>query len=460
MLSLPLPFIEQTKTLLRSGWEVFEQALQQDAPVSIRLNNKIKPGLSYRRVPWCEAGYYLPERPLFTADPLFHAGGYYVQEAGSMFIEQIIKQHVTHPVNALDLCAAPGGKSTHLSNLLPEGSFLVANETIRQRSHILAENMQKWGNPDVAVTNNTAADFGKQKAIFDLIVADVPCSGEGMFRKDPASIEEWSPANVELCATRQQSIINDVWPALKEGGLLIYSTCTYNRSEDENNIEWIVTELGAEVLPVNINPEWQITESNGCYRFFPHKTESEGFFIAALRKTASPESVLKHNKNHNDSRSRQSLLKPDTFSNYLTGQEWFYRKDKTYIYAYHKQFDEIVSIINAHLNPLFTGITLGELKGTDFIPHTALALSKSLNTNHVSSAEVDWATAISYLKREAILLSDSPKGYILLTYNNLSLGWVKNVGSRANNLYPTEWRIRMALDTKTIRESPLLPNSL
>jgi 16S rRNA C967 or C1407 C5-methylase (RsmB/RsmF family)/NOL1/NOP2/fmu family ribosome biogenesis protein len=460
MLSLPLPFIEQTKTLLHSEWEAFEQALQQEAPISIRLNSKINPDLSYRRVLWCESGYYLPERPLFTADPLFHAGGYYVQETGSMFIEQIVKQHVTHPVNALDLCAAPGGKSTHLSNLLPEGSFLIANETIRQRAHILAENMQKWGNPDVAVTCNTAADFGKQKAIFDLILADVPCSGEGMFRKDPASIEEWSPANVELCANRQRSIINEVWPALKEGGLLIYSTCTYNRSEDEENIQWIATELGAEVLPVNINPEWQITESNGCYRFFPHKTESEGFFIAVLRKTALSEGLHKRNKNHSDTKNKQTLLKPDSFSNYLRGQEWFYRKDRTYIYAYRKQFEEIVSLINTNLNPLFTGITLGEQKGADFIPHTALALSKSLNTKNVPSAEVDWATAISYLKREAIQLPDAPKGYVLLTYHNLPLGWVKNLGNRANNLYPAEWRIRMALNTKTIRKSPLLTNNL
>jgi len=460
MLSLPLPFIERTKTLLHSEWEAFEQALQQDAPISIRLNNKINPDLSYKRVPWCKSGYYLPERPLFTADPLFHAGCYYVQETGSMFIEQIIKQHVTHPVQALDLCAAPGGKSTHLSNLLPESSFLIANETIRQRAHILAENMQKWGNPDVAVTCNSAADFGKLKAMFDLIVADVPCSGEGMFRKDPASIEEWSPANVELCAARQQSIINDVWPALKEGGILIYSTCTYNRSEDEANIKWIVTELGAEVLSVNISPEWQITESDGCYRFFPHKTESEGFFIAVLRKTASSEGLHKRSKSHSDAKSRQTLLKPDAFSNYLIGQDWFYRKDKTYIYAYRKQFDEIVSIINANLNPLFTGIMLGEQKGTDFIPHTAFALSKALNTNNVSPTEVDWATAISYLKREAIQLPDARKGYILLTYHSLPLGWVKNLGTRANNLYPTEWRIRMALDTKTIRKSPLLTNNL
>jgi len=459
MLTFPPDFIERTKTLLGSEWESFEQALQQETPISIRLNNKIKPDLSYDKVLWCESGYYLPERPLFTADPFFHGGAYYVQEAGSMFLEQAIRQHSFQPVCALDLCAAPGGKSTHLSNLLPEGSFLISNETIRQRANILAENMQKWGNPDVAVTCNTASDFGTLNATFDLILTDVPCSGEGMFRKDPASIDEWSAANVELCASRQRNIINDVWPSLKEGGILIYSTCTYNRSEDETNIEWIINELGAEALSVNIRPEWQITESEGCYRFYPHKTQSEGFFIAVLQKTASSALLSKRSRS-NDAKNKPTLLKPDVYASYLVGNDWSYRSGKNGIYAYHRQFDELISTIHTKLNPLFTGISLGEQKGRDFIPNTALALSKSLNKNSLLITEIDWSTAMTYLKREAILLADSPKGYTLVTYDNLPLGWVKNLGNRANNLYPFEWRIRMNLDTRTIRKSPLPANHL
>ena len=459
MLTFPFPFIEQTKNLLGTEWESLEQALQSEAPVSIRLNNKLNPVLPYERITWCQSGYYLPERPLFTADPLFHAGAYYVQEAGSMFLEQVIKQHIKSSVVALDLCAAPGGKSTHLSNLLPKESFLVSNETVRQRANILAENMQKWGNPNVAVTNNSASDFGKLRALFDLIVADVPCSGEGMFRKDPASIKEWSPANVELCASRQQTIINDVWPALKEGGVLVYSTCTYNRNEDEENIEWIKNELGAEMLSINIHPDWHITESSGCYRFYPHKTQSEGFFIAVLRKTSPSGFSAKRSKN-NDTKHKQTLLKSDAFSSYLKGNEWIYRTSRNGVYAYQKPFEELIATINANLNPLFTGIQMGEQKGNDFIPHTALALSKALNRDNFVSAEVDWQTAIAYLRREAINLNDMPKGYILLTFSKIPFGWVKNLGNRANNLYPSEWRIRMNIDTKMPQKSPLLANDL
>jgi tRNA and rRNA cytosine-C5-methylases len=459
MLTFPLPFIEQTKELLGAEWEAFEQALQSDAPVSIRLNDKVTQELSYEKVPWCSSGYYLPERPLFTADPLLHAGAYYVQEAGSMFLEQVIRQHIHKPVYVLDLCAAPGGKSTHLSNLLPEGSFLISNETARQRANILAENMQKWGNPNVAVTNNSAADFGNLPSLFNVIVADVPCSGEGMFRKDPASINEWSPANVELCASRQQSIISDVWPALKEDGILVYSTCTYNRSEDENNIDWITETLGAKVLTINIDDAWGITQSESGYHFYPHKTQSEGFFIAVLQKTASSSTVFRKNKN-NDSKNRQSLLKSDAFISYLNGDNWIFRLGKNGIFAYQKQFEEIITAINTHLNPLFTGIQMGEQKGHDFIPHTALALSKVLNRNNLTVANVDWQTAISYLRREAIVLPDSPKGYVVIAYNNTPLGWVKNLGNRANNLYPSEWRIRMNINLNIPYKSTLTENNL
>ena len=442
---LPLPFINQIKELLPSEWPALEAAIQGESPIGIRMNNKATAHLPYDKVPWCASGYYLPVRPLFTADPLFHAGVYYVQEAASMFLEQVIGQHIHRPVNALDLCAAPGGKATHLSNLLPAGSFLIANETIRTRAAILAENMLKWGNADVAVTNNSAADFGKIPAIFDLITADVPCSGEGMFRKDPGAIDEWSPANVQLCAARQRSIIGDVWPALKEGGIMVYSTCTYNRMEDEENVAWIKAELGAQSIPVCIDATWGIIEHEYCYRFYPHKTRSEGFFIAVLRKTA-PSSLQKSSKMRND-KQKQIVIKPEPFLPLLQKRNWQFQRNGNGIYAFDKRFEEIIALINRNLHPLFIGIPLGEEKGNDFIPHPALALSKHLDTNYFSTTEIAFEIAIAYLKREAILLNDKPKGYILLTYKNIPLGWVKNLGTRANNLYPAEWRIRMNIES-------------
>ena len=274
-MNLPASFTEYTRALL--GVEEYEKlvsALQQEPPVSIRLNRlkvhrlKVENALSVQP-PWSSEGIYLDERLTFTFVPLFHAGCYYVQEASSMFVEQVLRQHVTKPVVMLDLCAAPGGKSTHARSVLPEGSLLVANEVIRNRSQILAENLTKWGHPDVVVTNNDPADFSALPSFFDVILTDVPCSGEGMFRKDPVAVEEWSPENVEICWQRQRRIIADVWPSLKPGGILIYSTCTYNTKEDEENVRWIQQEFGAESLAVDIREEWNITGIGFRISLFP-----------------------------------------------------------------------------------------------------------------------------------------------------------------------------------------------
>ena len=307
-MALPIDFITRTRALLGNEFDSFEAALQADVPVSIRINEKKGAPIPAadtpdNRVAWCDTGYYLPERLSFTFDPLFHAGAYYVQEASSMFLEQVIRSHVKTPVRCLDLCAAPGGKSTHLAACLPEGSLLVSNEVIRSRSHILAENIAKWGNPNCVVTNNDPKEIGRLTHFFDVIVADVPCSGEGMFRKDTDSTGEWSIANVALCAGRGRRIIHDIWNALKPGGLLIYSTCTYNTEEDEENVHHITEELGAEALPIPaVKDEWQITGplkyNHPVYRFFPHKTKGEGFFLAALRKAdGEAEEIRFKNKN-------------------------------------------------------------------------------------------------------------------------------------------------------------------
>ena len=242
-MALPIDFITRTRALLGEEFDRLEAALNADVPVSIRINSmKGTPApKAGAPVAWCESGFYLPERLSFTFDPLFHAGAYYVQEASSMFLEQAIKAYVKEPVRCLDLCAAPGGKSTHLASLLPDGSLLVSNEVIRSRSYVLAENIAKWGRPDTIVINNDPEEIGEALPhLFDVIVTDVPCSGEGMFRKDTDSTGEWSVDNVRLCASRGRRIIHDIWNALKPGGILIYSTCTYNTEEDEENIHYII----------------------------------------------------------------------------------------------------------------------------------------------------------------------------------------------------------------------------
>ncbi|WP_300901499.1 rRNA cytosine-C5-methyltransferase [uncultured Bacteroides sp.] len=469
-MELPVSFVDYTRSLLGdAGYGRLSEALSAEQPVSIRLNEAKYPvassplsGDGSCRVLWTSAGFYLSRRPTFTFDPLFHAGCYYVQEASSMFVEQALRQYMsTAPVVALDLCAAPGGKSTHVRSLLPEGSLLVANEVIRNRSQILAENLTKWGHPDVVVTNNDPADFAPLTSFFDVILTDVPCSGEGMFRKDPVAVSEWSPENVDVCWQRQRRILSDIWPCLKPGGLLVYSTCTYNTKEDEENIRWMRDTFGAEILPLDIPADWNITgnllagEDFPVYRFLPHRTQGEGFFLALLRKPEQEEEGLKENFQPSRRKSaascgkkkqasaiskeqlalvRRWLLSPDDYELSVVG---------TSVTAFPKAYLSELSSLQQSLRVIQSGVSLAEAKGKDLIPHHALAMSCLLCTDAFSREEVAYEQAIAYLRKEAIVLSAAaPRGYVLLTYKDVPLGFVKNIGNRANNLYPQEWRIR------------------
>lgn len=373
-----------------------------------------------------------------------------------MFLEQAIRTYVTTPVRCLDLCAAPGGKSTHLSSLLPDGSLLVSNEVIRNRSYILAENLAKWGNASTIVLNNDPAEIGEAlPEQFDLIVTDVPCSGEGMFRKDEASVGEWSAENVQLCAARQRRILHDIWPALRPGGLLIYSTCTYNTEEDEENVRHIVEELGAEALPVATDEAWHVTGplryGNSVYRFFPHKTKGEGFFLAVLRKEGDEEYEAENERPTKSSKNKGKKDKKATLP--IPQEAWDYFREKENITlewdgpqlrmipTTHKSF--IDRIRDKRLRILSAGVVVGESKGKDLIPSQALALSLELNPSAFPDAELTWEEAIRYLRKEAITLPEGlPKGYLLMRYQGIPLGFVKHLGNRSNNLYPQEWRIR------------------
>jgi 16S rRNA C967 or C1407 C5-methylase (RsmB/RsmF family)/NOL1/NOP2/fmu family ribosome biogenesis protein len=430
-MELPGAFVSRTKALLGAGWTAFEQALGEESPTSIRLNpekNFYPENILQENVPWATNAYYLASRPSFTLDPFFHAGCYYVQEASSMFLEQILNKYVSQPVKVLDLCAAPGGKSTQLISILPEGSLLAANEVIRSRAYILAENLIKWGYPNTVVTNNDPSVIGRLNGFFDVIIADVPCSGEGMFRKDPASVNEWSLDNVRLCAERQKRILADSWKALKPGGLLVYSTCTYNREENEDNIEWICKELGAE-------------PTEEPHRFMPHQVKGEGFFIAPVRKNGAP---------HQERLKKTANNKPLPFPQEL--KDWLLHPADFSIVAENGIFVAVPSVhfdnyrrLKDHLKIISAGITLGEKKGKDWIPAHALAMSNSLEINSFPVLELDKETALKYLRKETLsgMPAGLPKGYGLAAYFHHPLGFIKNIGNRANNLYPHEWRIRM-----------------
>lgn len=441
---LPEAFINRTKELLGEEFEALEKALNSPPPTSIRVNTKMNYRPSTEMVKWCETGYYLDERPLFTADPLFHAGVYYVQEASSMFLHQVVKQHFQNARTVLDLCAAPGGKSTLLSQTLPETSLLISNEVVRSRAYILTENLIKWGNPNIIVTNNEPKDFGNIPGFFDAVVVDAPCSGEGMFRKDAGAIDEWSEYNVSLCASRQREILSSVWDTLKNEGILVYSTCTFNREENEENVKWICKELGADLLRVDQNENTGITATEYGYRFYPHKTRGEGFFISVLKKKTLPPSLTRKKKV--DKKSIKSVTKEPVLT--LSLQEsnrWTVINENNQIKAYDTEYLSDILFLNKELKTMHSGLLLGELKGSNFIPSASIAFSKKLNRDSAEVVEVDYQTAISFLRKDAITLPNAARGHLLISYKGQSLGWVKNMGNRCNNLYPHEWRIRMKI---------------
>lgn len=461
-MQLPDEFTSRMKDMLgESEYDQFDKAITSTSPTSIRVN-PLKPSMDIpygQIVPWCKTGRYLEQRPSFTFDPLFHAGSYYVQEASSMFVNHIISTLINRPSTVLDLCAAPGGKSTLAISALPLGSVLIANEIVRQRANILAENITKWGNPNTIVTNNCASDFQPLGAIFDLIICDAPCSGEGMFRKDLQSIDEWSTANVFMCQERQREILSDIWQCLKPGGLLIYSTCTYNTLENEENAAWAAEQLGAELLSIDIPSEWNISgnklsnSSFNVYRFFPHKTQGEGFFACIMRKNSDveiPPTRVPKNKEHKkgaDNRKGKELPIPKDIKQWLFHPEQYtFKSTPTSHTAFPTQHIHLFEQALAHLKVIHYGITIANIKGKTIIPAHSLAMSASLNAEMFPSTELTEQQAIAYLRTESITLSPStPTGYVLLKYKGLPLGFAKNIGNRANNLYPSEWRIRKSI---------------
>ena len=453
-MNLPIPFEEAMRQLLGDEYSTFREALLGEPAVSIRLNrSKCTASPDYEHVPWATDGYYLAERPAFTFDPMFHAGGYYVQEASSMFVEQAIRQHLGQARVALDLCAAPGGKSTLLRSLLPDDCVLVSNEVMRPRAQVLAENITKWGHPRCVVTSNYPADFTPLGETFDLILVDAPCSGEGMFRKDEVAVSEWSPENVEVCWKRQRDILTDIWPTLRPGGLLIYSTCTFNTQEDEENVRWMMDELGAELLPIDTDPAWGITPSlmpnvPHAYRFLPGRTRGEGFFLAVVRKgeSASVAETSRGSKaKKRDKKGKQpALAAPVECKRWLADDKnYVYKVIDTEVVALPTDMEPLHAVLSEQLYLIKTGITLAEMKGRDALPAHDLAMSTALRADAFARCELAYGEALRYLHREAITLpADTPRGFVLVTYRDMPLGFVKNLGNRANNLYPNEWRIR------------------
>ena len=494
-MELPLEFREYAVAAL--GEEVASELCanieSHQELTSIRVN-PFKPGVGAEHfvqagegnqevspVQWSTLGHYLAQRPVFTLDPLFHAGGYYVQEASSMYME-LIREAIekdfakraaadgaqlqeggffNERLAALDLCAAPGGKSTHLVSLMGQDSLLVSNEVIKSRAVILADNIAKWGTGNVVVTNNDPADFGAFEEQFDIVVVDAPCSGEGLFRKDPQAMQEWSPANVNLCAQRQQRILADIWPALKPGGYLVYSTCTYNKFENDGNLKWLTDTFECNIVTLSFcttaSESGIIVTPMGGLQFVPGKIKGEGQFVALVRKGGEWEpstfGAAQGKKKKGGKDAKKGAVQFEKGCNYLPCN-YIKLLQGDLVKGYRDDLYERIRYVEENLRVVLSGIAMANKKGKDYVPHADLALqgcvarmvAQGKLPAEIAAVEVGREDALKFLAKEPVVLQGAPLGYVLLVHCGLPLGFVKNLGNRSNNLLPMARRIIMDIN--------------
>ena len=441
--------------------EFIEAHLQPKAVTSIRINtdkinsltiddlqNDYNLNISHQ-VPWCKQGFYLESRPKFTFDPLLHAGAYYVQEASSMFLHYVIEQLFNKEDEkiVLDLCASPGGKSTLLASFFTQG-LIISNEVIKQRATVLVENITKWGAANCIVTNNDPKDFNHLKNYFDLIVVDAPCSGSGLFRKDASAIDEWSVQNVNLCSQRQQRILSDIIPSIKNDGYLIYSTCSYSKEENEDILDWLINEFNCDSVQVTVNAEMGIVESTSDlnkafgYRFYPNKVEGEGFFIGILQ--------FNNNQKNNTSKAIKfmpiSVKEQTVIKHHINNfEKYHFFKHNLNIICFSSRFYSELQVIASYLYIKKAGIEVGIVKGNQLVPSHDVALG-ILSLQNFKKISLSLEIVLQYLSKKVVIIDTDIKGWTLVNYKNINIGWVKVLDNRVNNYYPTNWRIMTSIN--------------
>ncbi|MDP4213170.1 MAG: RNA methyltransferase [Bacteroidota bacterium] len=396
------------------------------------------------RIPWTSNGFYLPERPSFTLDPLFHAGVYYVQEASGMFVEHALRNTVdlSSPLKVLDLCAAPGGKSTLIQSLISKESLLLSNEVIKTRVPVLHQNMSKWGLMNGMISNNDPKDFRRIPGYFDVLMIDAPCSGSGLFRKDPAAIREWTEEGVRLCSQRQQRILADAWDCLKENGVLIYSTCSYSTEENEDILDCLLNQFACESLRLPLDASWNIIETrsekaNGYgYRFYPDKINGEGFFLAVVQKKSEVNGIQKvKEKREMPNKQEETAVRkfiPDEDNQFIRMSEWIHVMPAGLL-------ADFLTLKN-YLYMKKAGVMAGRMGSGEWIPDHELALSTGLNPE-IPELELSGSDALKYLRREVLRADVQKKGWIPVSFRHQKLGWVKILPNRLNNYFPKSWRI-------------------
>lgn len=454
---LPEQFIQRMQRELGvAEAEALCAALETEPSTSVRLNpaKMAEQKWGGGRVAWSDYGYLLGERPAFTLDPDFHAGAYYVQEASSQFAGYIVSMAVggaeaCKEQRVLDMCAAPGGKSTHYATLVGERGLVVANEINRSRAAVLADNARKWGLGNMVVTCNDSARVADFEEWFDVVAVDAPCSGEGMFRKSDEACEQWSEANVAMCAERQWEILENAFRALKPGGVLLYSTCTFNRTEDEDVVGRACEEFGDELLAVDdipIGDDWGVvTGREGVFqtfRFFPHRLTGEGMFMAVARKAGLATSRRRMPKARRkvmeavDKRTAQELSRWVKESEHMR----FFAAGDT-LYGCRKEHYDEVEALAGTLAVIYSGVAMGQVFKGKLKPDSALALYAGINTQAVECCEVDEDTALKFLRKQDVDAMQFAEGVNLVLRCGRPLGFVKRVGARVNNMYPNSLRI-------------------
>lgn len=442
-MKLPEDFIQELHKDLPEYANAILEGLLLKASSSVRLHaqKQAQDFESEDQIPWHPHAYFLKQRPVFTLMPSFHAGAFYVQEASSMLIQQFIPDNTQ---SALDLCAAPGGKTTLLLDALSADALVVANEVVGSRNSILCENLIKWGKPNVLVTQNQVSDFKHLNFQFDLVLLDAPCSGEGMFRKDPNAIQEWSLTHTESCAKRQKFLIEQAWQLVKPGGRLIYSTCTFNKKENEEVCQFLLNCSDAKMVQKNFPKEWNVVENQVeqaiMYRCFPGVFQGEGFSVCAFDKLDMEEEdtytlPLKKDK-HSIPLPKNWILNPEKYS---------FKLDNGEIWMFPKHWFTEKEEMELHLKVKKSGLLLGVQKGKDFVPSHELALSLVCSKD-IPSVELDESQALVYLKKDIPVISgDFQDGWVLVKYKGLGMGWMKKIGKQWKNYLPKEYRIRMEI---------------
>lgn len=451
MTSIPLPslFVDRMKSELGPEYPDFEESLNSVPPLSIRFNPSKRINTQYlpfqNKVLWCPEGVYLQTRPQFTLDPNFHAGAYYVQEASSMILWSALKQLIdlNKPIKALDLCAAPGGKTSLLASILHKNSIIVGNETIKSRVGMLEENMTKWGCSNRILTNADPEQFKALRGSFDLVLVDAPCSGEGLFRKDPRAINQWSENNLKLCELRQKRILESATELVSPGGILIFSTCTFNPLENEGCAKYLCDNFQLQELELKFDPVWQIRKKDKGYQMYPHRSKGEGFYFAVFR--SENDTVTKAGTANPGPKLSQNEL--SILNSWVSAREEYryFIDDRGSVIEILEDHVEFISKMYAVLNKRCRFFDIGVFKSVHFIPSHALILSNRLS-EEINKYELEVMEALHYLKKESVAINSTHKSWIRICYKGLDLGWAKIVQGRANNYLPKQWRIRMDID--------------